>query len=74
MAMPGLTGLETLRELRASSATSGISVIIHTSKELTDTERVALEELGADFLPKKVLSEAHAQETLRALLQRAGLL
>lgn len=74
LTMPGFTGLETLRELRASPSTNHIPVIIHTSKELTDSERVSLEALGADFLPKKILSEPHAQESLRVVLTKAGLL
>ncbi len=74
MTMPGLTGLETLRELRASAATTDLPVIIHTSKELTDTESAALSALGAEFLPKKTLSEPQAQESLRSVLTKAGLL
>lgn len=68
LAMPGLTGIETLRELRRNPATVNLPVIIHSSKDLSDQELTTIDNLGAAVFPKKALNHPDAVPALRALL------
>ena len=74
VAMPGMTGLETLRELRRNPATAAIPVVIHTSKDLSEAELALIESLGALQFPKAALAHKNAGETLRGVLTEAKIL
>ena len=74
MSMPGLTGLETLRELRNSTTTLTLPVIVHTSKQLTSEETRAIAHLDGVLFPKSELRESDVQERLRVVLSKAGVL
>ncbi len=72
--MPGLTGLETLRELKNSDFAARVPVIIHTSRELSAEELHYIRGSGALFYPKPALARADAAESLRAALAGSGVL
>ena len=74
VAMPGMNGLETLRELKNNPATASVPVIIHTSKDLSAAELTFLEDLGALQFPKAALAGAATEISLRAVLAKAKLL
>jgi CheY-like chemotaxis protein len=40
--MPGLTGLDVVKALRAEDATAEIPIIVLTAKEVTDTDKMQL--------------------------------
>ena len=71
--MPGLTGPEVLKALRADAATRAIPVIIHTAKVLDEAERERLARDAAAILPKGAPSREVAAARLRDALTRAGL-
>jgi signal transduction histidine kinase/DNA-binding response OmpR family regulator len=54
--MPGMSGEEVLRRLKASAQTCTIPVIIATSQRLTDAERAALNRRAATVLAKSELT------------------
>ncbi len=72
--MPGLTGIETLRELRQGSIQPSIPVLIHTSKELSEPEVRAMEESGAVLFPKQALAAKDASYQLSSALRQVGAL
>ncbi len=74
LAMPGFTGLETLREIRQNPASANVPVVIHTSKELNMRELQLVTTYGAFVFPKQALSQLDAPEALRAVLTAAGVL
>ncbi len=67
--MPGMTGLEVLRELR--SAGNAVPVIIHSSRELSADELLFLREAKAAVFPKQAFREPHASDRLQAMLKEA---
>lgn len=69
--MPAPGGLAVLDALRADGATSGIPIVVMSSKVLDEEEARAIRERGAYFLPKS-LSVAEARRTLAALLAGLG--
>lgn len=71
LAMPGLSGLETLRELRERSSGPMPPVIIHTSKDLSPGEQEFIALHGALLFPKRALTEPDSFEKLRAVLTEA---
>lgn len=73
MSMPGLTGLETLRELKGIEGARALPVVIHTSKDLTTEEVQAIEHLGGSLFPKSALSAGDVHKALHALLNRLGI-
>ena len=74
VAMPGMSGLETLRELKTDPATAHIAVIIHTSKDLNTAEISQIERLGAFRYSKAALTDPNVAVKLRAMLLEASVL
>ncbi len=70
LVMPGLSGFETLEILKSKPETMGISVIINTSKSLTEEERAMLEKNTADILAKKTSTRKEAMAQVRQALAR----
>ena len=73
LVMPDMTGLEVLDRLKQAPATSGIPVIINTSKHLEEDERSRLS-VGVTAILEK--SSGPSQETfdnIREALMKAGL-
>ena len=68
--MPGMTGIEVLKELRRDPAMASLPVLVSTSKRLTDSERAFLEENANAVLPKGYTRE----EALRAVEKVFGVL
>lgn len=63
--MPGVSGFELLRHLRAQRTTEKLPVLVYTSKELTEAERLELENLNAPVIKKgDVTSRLSAQPFL----------
>jgi signal transduction histidine kinase/CheY-like chemotaxis protein len=63
--MPGMNGIEVLRELKADAATRDIPVVIVTSKLLTPEERDILDSQAQAVLSKEVLSQPDGGERIR---------
>lgn len=63
--MPGMNGIEVLRELKADAATRHIPVVIVTSKLLTAEERDILDSQAKAVLSKEVLSQPDGGERIR---------
>jgi CheY-like chemotaxis protein len=63
--MPGMSGFEVLRELKADPATRDIPVVIVTSKVLTSEERDILGAHATAVLSKEVLSRPDGAERIR---------
>jgi DNA-binding response OmpR family regulator len=72
LGLPDLSGHEVLAQLKAGPTTSGIPVVIITSKILDDDERRRLEALAVAIVSKGSDTEA-ARTQIRAALARAGL-
>lgn len=72
LVMPGPGGEEVLERLRADVATSGLPVVITTSKSLTPLERQALEDRRAVVFSKAQLSAENAVALVDEALQRAA--
>jgi two-component system phosphate regulon response regulator PhoB len=68
--LPGSSGLEVLKRLRASPQTSGIPVIILTAKG-AEADRVVGLELGADDYVVKPFSPRELVARVRAVLRRS---
>jgi signal transduction histidine kinase/CheY-like chemotaxis protein len=66
--MPGMSGFEVLKELKADPSTAGIPVVVMTSKSLTPEERKTLEAGAAAIFSKEVLSSPGAGERIRAAM------
>jgi len=66
--MPGMSGFEVLRELKADPATREIPVVIVTSKVLTEEERVILGAQATAVLSKEVLSRTDGAERIRTAI------
>ncbi len=69
--MPGYSGYEFLRDLRAEPATSSIPVIIHTSKVLNTEESTRLLKDVVDIVPKESQSRDISAQRIRSALERA---
>jgi signal transduction histidine kinase/CheY-like chemotaxis protein len=63
--MPGMNGIEVLRELKADAVTRDIPVVIVTSKLLTQEERDILDSQAQAVLSKEVLSQPDGGERIR---------
>jgi CheY-like chemotaxis protein len=72
LAMPGMGGLETLRNLRAEPATASIPVFLSSAAVLSADDRARLEELGAQILPKGLLGPAGVAAALEGIEARAA--
>jgi signal transduction histidine kinase/CheY-like chemotaxis protein len=63
--MPGMSGFEVLRQLKADQATRDIPVVIVTSKVLTPEERDLLDTQATAILSKEVLSQPDCGAKIR---------
>lgn len=63
--MPGMNGIEVLRELKSDAATRDIPVVIVTSKLLTPEERDILDSQAEAVLSKEVLSQPDGGKRIR---------
>ena len=68
--LPGLSGLEVCRALRADKATAGIPIIIVTARG-EEADRIVGLEIGADDYVSKPFSPAELVARIRALMRRA---
>ena len=66
--MPGMSGFEVLRKLKADPATRDIPVVIVTSKVLTPEERDILGAQATAVLSKDVLSRPDGAERIRSAI------
>lgn len=66
--MPGMNGIEVLRELKADASTRDIPVVIVTSKLLSQEERDILDSQAAAVLSKEVLSQPDGGERIRSAI------
>jgi CheY-like chemotaxis protein len=70
--MPGMTGWEALKMLKADPVTREIPVLVITSKKLKDSDRAQLEPDAAAILSKEILSQQEATAEIRAALAKVG--
>jgi DNA-binding response OmpR family regulator len=68
--MPGLTGLDVCRALRADRSTAAIPIIMVTARA-EESERIAGLEMGADDYIAKPFSPAELVARIKALMRRA---
>lgn len=66
LAMPGLDGFSVLERLEADEKTKDLRVIVHTSRNLNESERALLQKRGATVL-KKTATRMELQEALQAV-------
>ncbi len=67
--LPGASGFELLRQIRADPALAGVAVMILTAKGQLQDRRTA-EEIGADAFMTKPFSNHDVVEQVRRLTQR----
>jgi DNA-binding response OmpR family regulator len=65
-AMPGLSGVDVLRELKAGEDTAGIPVLMITAWRAA-ADRAESEELGARWLPKPIVGDTLVKAVESAL-------
>lgn len=71
--MPEMNGLEVLETLRQKETTRNIPVIVNTSKILEDSERNTFQELKAEVISKRSLSQPGSSEVLRELAEKQSM-
>jgi signal transduction histidine kinase/CheY-like chemotaxis protein len=71
LAMPGMSGDEVLRRLRAEPATRSIPVVVVSSRRLDDNERASLLRRAGAVLGKDDLATGRLSETVEAMLASA---
>jgi signal transduction histidine kinase/CheY-like chemotaxis protein len=71
--MPGRTGFEVLDELKADPSTKDIPVVIHTSKNITDADRIRLSGRHLELLPKSGKNRKPALQAIRRVLRNMDL-
>jgi len=74
LVMPGMSGFEVLRALRADASSRGTPVIVATSKNLRGADREELDALGAAIMQKDLLAGEGASTLFRQALSRMGFL
>jgi signal transduction histidine kinase/DNA-binding response OmpR family regulator len=67
--MPGLNGLEVLKDLRSNPEVKDIPVILHTTKVLEAAELEFLREHDVTFFPKQLLTTPDATARIRGLIE-----
>jgi CheY-like chemotaxis protein len=72
LVMPDLSGFDVLRQLSENSATSGIPVVIHTSKQVNEEERRLLSGAVA-IISKNSQSREFALELFESAFKKAGI-
>ena len=70
--MPGMTGFDVLKQLKADEATAAIPVVIVTSRSMTVEERSFLDQNADGILSKDFLTRPDAGEVIRQALSAAG--
>jgi signal transduction histidine kinase/CheY-like chemotaxis protein len=70
--MPDMSGIEVLRELRAGSVAQEIPVVIHSSKDLSEDEKLDLRLPLVTFLPKRATAGPDARDRLSQALAVVG--
>jgi signal transduction histidine kinase/DNA-binding response OmpR family regulator len=71
--MPDMSGFDVLRQLRANSATEHLPVLIYTSKDLSESERLELEALNAPVVKKGEVSSRLSARPFLEWAKSAGL-
>lgn len=66
--MPGLNGVEVLKDLRSSEDTSSIPVILHSTKILDEAERDFFQKHGVSIFPKQALTLPDSAIRIRELI------
>ncbi len=66
--MPGLNGIEVLKDLRSKEETSRIPVVLHSTKVLDDAEREFFQENGVTIFPKQALTLPDSSMRVRELI------
>ena len=69
--MPGMSGLEVLKKLKANLQTSRIPVLMLTAKVDTDSKREAFSHYNDDYIEKPAESQ-HLKERIEKALSRIG--
>jgi len=69
LGMPDVDGTEVLRRLRGDPATSGIPVVVVTSRPLEEGQLLALRELSAEVLAKNAVTRESALAAVEAALR-----
>lgn len=71
--MPDVSGFEVLQQIRQSSKTRNLPVLIYTSKTLSDAERMQLESLQTSVVRKEDVSARLSAQPFLQWLNSAGL-
>jgi len=71
--MPGMDGFEVLRRLRSIEESRQLPVIVCTSKNLTDQDRVQLESMRVGLISKADIASRMSPEMLLESLSRLGI-
>ena len=69
--LPGMSGLDMVRALRADAGTRDIAILMLTSDESPETERQAMA-AGTDEYILKPMDPQHLAARVRAVVERAG--
>jgi signal transduction histidine kinase/DNA-binding response OmpR family regulator len=67
--MPGLNGIEVLKDLRSRNDLKNIPVILHSTKLLEATEEVFFREQNVTVFPKQMLSRSDSSVRVRELIE-----
>jgi signal transduction histidine kinase/CheY-like chemotaxis protein len=71
--MPDLNGIDVLRDLRSSEPGKDTPIILHSTKNLDDSDRAFFSEHNVALFPKQMLSLSDAGERLRDLMVSVSL-
>lgn len=71
--MPEMSAFDVIDELKRDPRTRSIPVIVHTSKNLAEDERVRLEQDASAIVSKQSLSREIAIARIREALEKAGI-
>jgi two-component system cell cycle response regulator DivK len=69
--LPGINGMEALRQIRAEPALAGLPVVAFTAS-VTPTDRSQIQAAGFDGFLSKPINLKEFLETVKAQLQKAG--
>jgi DNA-binding response OmpR family regulator len=67
--MPGLNGMEVLKDLRSSEALKDIPVVLHSTKILEPAEQEFFRRNGVTIFPKQLLSAGDASQRVAELIR-----
>ena len=71
--MPDMSGLEVLRQLRSHRTTEGLPIVIYTSKELSESERLDLHALNTRVIRKGEVTSRLSAQPFLDWIRAAGL-